>query len=657
MNSVNAAVADGEGVMGRRRRMGVLALALAALALAAALAPGAAKGAGGGIQAPGVVQIAITYAGACTPGTIGAAIQGTQLIDASHTQDISVSGSVAGCIGTATSPGTVMIGNELFDYANISTTTTAGVVAGSPTEGILGVQSTSGFPLSGQVFVGSELLSYDNTSMPSTSSLNITSASTYAQTHPIGTFVRLQGKLRLVGRGQPTSNPGAGVGATAQVFHNSGSPIRGPDTHLTCRGMLPAQTKVAGGDDIISMRYRCYMRLEPDSAWTDVTYTAPPDDPSTGPVLALTPVLYHGTAAGMIDDDGTGQMVLTTEVFGLTCFPFVQGQLWIKATEVVNPSAPDTFTMYAYADDRCTELAFTLGGDPGNLTFTSLPDTTDTDKDGCTDGRELGDVKPFGGLRDPFNPFDYFDINGDGAISVGVDILQVAGAFGNGNPRYVDYKERGLKAPDPLRPPGNQTNDYIDGPSSWNKKGPNGSIDIGGDILGVAGQFGDACPHDPGVTSMPYGAQPAKTTASVSAGQSVPFDLAVAATPGTAGFPSSGTILVDAETLTYTSKTATSFHITARGNGMAGNDPAAHGSNATVYQKRFTRLTAGVTAGQPLPFDMAVESTFVFPASGTIQVDAETLTYTSKTATAFHVTARAAPAQHGAYAVVYPTTP
>jgi hypothetical protein len=105
----------------------------------------------------------------------------------------------------------------------------------------------------------------------------------------------------------------------------------------------------------------------------------------------------------------------------------------------------------------------------------------DTDNDGCLDVREGESVRALGGIRDPWNPYDYNDINHDGDINVVVDILQVAAAFGPGDPDYAPRKDRG-----PLN--------Y--GPFPWNKSAPNGDVDVVGDILGVASQFGDLCPHN-----------------------------------------------------------------------------------------------------------------------------------------------------------------
>jgi hypothetical protein len=243
----------------------------------------------------------------------------------------------------------------------------------------------------------------------------------------------------------------------------------------------------------------------------------------------------------------------------------------VGACDNLPPPAPQT------ASGSCATAA-----DGTNLSTTPLADTIDTDKDGCTDFRELGGnntVFPVtgqgdGGQRDPFNPYDYYDINHDGDVNVVVDILGVASAFDMSSGRYVDYKDRGEP-------------NY--GPFAWNKRAPNGDINVVVDILGIASQFGHICPHTHGTTTV-FGAHPVAVGAKVTAAASPPFAMTVSTT---AGFPASGTLLVDAETLTYDQSggcgglvPATQFCITARGSGTPpGNVPAQHVGGAIVYPK------------------------------------------------------------------------
>lgn len=112
----------------------------------------------------------------------------------------------------------------------------------------------------------------------------------------------------------------------------------------------------------------------------------------------------------------------------------------------------------------------------------SNPTLVDTDGDGCSDGEELGPAEMFGGRRDPMNGFDFYDINGDRAIDLFIDIFGVAGLFGASapGPPYIASYDRG--------PP------YA---NVWNITGPDGTIDLFIDIFGVAYQFGHDCTAAP----------------------------------------------------------------------------------------------------------------------------------------------------------------
>jgi hypothetical protein len=123
----------------------------------------------------------------------------------------------------------------------------------------------------------------------------------------------------------------------------------------------------------------------------------------------------------------------------------------------------------------------------GDLTFTPLASSHNEDTaeslsvighpDPCTDFEELGATAALGGLRDPFNPYDFFDPNGDGVIT-NAEILQVAAAFGPTSDPTVD---RGPQL----------------GPNVWNRSAPDGNVSVGDDILAIAGQFGHNCTAAP----------------------------------------------------------------------------------------------------------------------------------------------------------------
>ncbi|MEE8346069.1 MAG: flexitail domain-containing putative surface protein [Dehalococcoidia bacterium] len=111
----------------------------------------------------------------------------------------------------------------------------------------------------------------------------------------------------------------------------------------------------------------------------------------------------------------------------------------------------------------------------GSLTIncTDVPVFADTDGDGCTDLQELGLDEESGGQRDPNNPWDFYDTNGDGLVDLPNDILGVIVAFGAYDVTY----DRGPSA----------------GPDPWNMTAPDGVIDLPNDVLGVIMQFGHSC--------------------------------------------------------------------------------------------------------------------------------------------------------------------
>lgn len=92
----------------------------------------------------------------------------------------------------------------------------------------------------------------------------------------------------------------------------------------------------------------------------------------------------------------------------------------------------------------------------------------------------------------------------------------------------------------------------------------------------------------------------------------------------TAGFATSGTIQIDNEQIDYGSITATSFGGLTRG--VNGTTASTHGSSITITQ--INTITSTQTS-------IPVVSTAGFPTSGTIQIGAEQIAYTSTTVTSF----------------------
>ena len=101
----------------------------------------------------------------------------------------------------------------------------------------------------------------------------------------------------------------------------------------------------------------------------------------------------------------------------------------------------------------------------------------DSDGDGCKDAEELrkDSNEALGGLRDPYNRWDFYDVDGDDNIGLFGDIFPVA----------FDFGTAGSDATDRAAP--------IAGASVWNLPGPDGLVSLFDDIFGVAFQFGHDC--------------------------------------------------------------------------------------------------------------------------------------------------------------------
>ena len=122
----------------------------------------------------------------------------------------------------------------------------------------------------------------------------------------------------------------------------------------------------------------------------------------------------------------------------------------------------------------------------------------------------------------------------------------------------------------------------------------------------------------------------------------------------TTGFPTSGTLLIGTEEMTYTGKTSTTFTGLTRNTNSAGAATAL--DDATVKlasfsenifsgftdQLRNTYAAVAVTSSAPAASGtLTVGSTAGFPDTGTLKVGNEHMTYTAKTATTFTIGVKA----------------
>jgi hypothetical protein len=131
-----------------------------------------------------------------------------------------------------------------------------------------------------------------------------------------------------------------------------------------------------------------------------------------------------------------------------------------------------------------------LAGDTDGDTVTNDVDDND-DNDGCTDSQETGLVATAGGLRDPHNFWDFFDVPApgrDGAIA-SADLFAVLGRFGSTGDPGIDP----LSAPGPA-PEYHTAFDRgsVVGANPWNIGPADGSI-AAADIFAVLGQLNHSC--------------------------------------------------------------------------------------------------------------------------------------------------------------------
>ncbi len=100
----------------------------------------------------------------------------------------------------------------------------------------------------------------------------------------------------------------------------------------------------------------------------------------------------------------------------------------------------------------------------------------DTDGDNCPDKNELSDDPAHGGLRDPFNRWDYFNPSLDGLNRVD-DILKVVNQYfiDKGNPLYTKHTDR----------------TSLTGSNAWNFGPPNGQQRVDDILAAVKSYFHD----------------------------------------------------------------------------------------------------------------------------------------------------------------------
>ena len=144
-------------------------------------------------------------------------------------------------------------------------------------------------------------------------------------------------------------------------------------------------------------------------------------------------VLLLGTEAGSstIVDSGGGNDTLSVFAAGLATIGSVllDGNAGDDELRLFTGGTGSTFTANTIVTPGHHDVSFS------NFELTGVQSTAaDADGDGCTDAQEIGNDEAFGGLRDPSDAFDFFDIVGptppkDRAVDLG-DTLAVLGKFG-----------------------------------------------------------------------------------------------------------------------------------------------------------------------------------------------------------------------------------
>ena len=133
----------------------------------------------------------------------------------------------------------------------------------------------------------------------------------------------------------------------------------------------------------------------------------------------------------------------------------------------------------------------------------------DTDRDGCSDKEELTDNQVFGGLRDPYKYWDFYDPDQNRQIALG-DFLAVLSRFGASDLNNTTFINRHTDPlSDPPAPPAYHPRFDRGGQQAgtagmgWNETPPDGALALG-DFLSLLRQFGHTCVPGPNDPAYPY---------------------------------------------------------------------------------------------------------------------------------------------------------
>jgi hypothetical protein len=253
-----------------------------------------------------------------------------------------------------------------------------------------------------------------------------------------------------------------------------------PETNVACRARTRALQPPA-----IQVTMICYAEVAPL-------------DPLPPPFYPAVPTVVQGTF-----DDETGEVSIEM----LPCTEFFPELLSASVNvniQLEKGGGPASGSVVVTTDGASPFDCADGTQDTDGLTLTPLaqghdednwgPDPGNVGPDGCTDWEELGTAQGSGGLRDPFNFWDFYDVPTGSPpardkVVAAADLAAVVARFGStgdpaGNP---------LSAP-PAAPAYHTAygRGGTLGPNQWNLSPANGAIS-GGDIAMLNAQYGHTC--------------------------------------------------------------------------------------------------------------------------------------------------------------------
>jgi hypothetical protein len=255
--------------------------------------------------------------------------------------------------------------------------------------------------------------------------------------------------------------------------------VLGFEVHATCIMRLD-EGGGSGGSTPVDARAVCYQ-----VATTDPAVPPPPPPPYASLVF---PVLIE--VSGQLDES-TGDLTLESD----ECIVVPSGQppvdtgitfgfsaVAAKISGLASGSADVTLDSTPPLD--CNDGA--VSSQPfTKLNNLSLDHDGDIDDEGerpdsCPSWDELGSDEEAGGMRDPFNPWDYMNPTKDGLNRVD-DILAVVNQYfiDANDPAYTDQTDR---------------TSLIPGPNAWNLGPPNGQQRVDDILNAVKSYFHDCSP-------------------------------------------------------------------------------------------------------------------------------------------------------------------